>query len=193
MDADWSVELGAEDAALEFPWASPDGKLTYVDLSKDLRDLSRISEAVRHPALRGLLIGINGNLMPSGWQSVKCDAWLDKEVSQYAGPEQVQWRMASYVDVIRREAGERFSFERHEAWVKAVAQRLRHYPAAAYSCELVVRRCYYRLEEDPEDSAVGFCVTVYVFGYGDTEEHTECNSWKGALDRVGFVLTGVKF
>jgi hypothetical protein len=193
MDADWSVELGHDDPALEFPWASPDGLQSYVDLSKDLSGLSRIVEAVRYPALQSLLIAINGRLTNSGWLSVKCDAWIDNQVSQYEGPEPVQWRMASYVDVIRRDVADRFSFERHEAWLKAVAQRLRHYPEAPYSCELVMRRCYYRLENDPQGSAAGFCVTIYVFGYGDTEEHAECNSWKGALDRVSFVLTGMKF
>jgi len=32
MDADFSIELGREDAALDFPWTDPAGKLAYLDL-----------------------------------------------------------------------------------------------------------------------------------------------------------------
>ena len=42
MDADWSVELGTDDPALEFPWTSPDGAQGYIDLSNDLNGLDRI-------------------------------------------------------------------------------------------------------------------------------------------------------
>jgi hypothetical protein len=193
VDADWSVELGADDPALELPWSSPDGTQSYVDLSQDLSGLDHIAEATLHPPLRSFLCSVNRRLAEaSPWLSVKCDAWIDKEVEAHAGPLAMQWRMASYVDVMRRDVAQRFSFERHEQWAKAAAERLRRFPDGPYFCEVIIRRCYYHLAGDEQDSVPGIYITLYVFGYGDTEVHAE-SSWKGGLDRVAHVLLSEKF
>ena len=34
MDPDFSIELGREDAVLDFPWTDPAGKVAYVDLKR---------------------------------------------------------------------------------------------------------------------------------------------------------------
>jgi hypothetical protein len=77
MDADWSVELGAEDAALEFPWSSPDGPQRYVALQRHPELLADIPEAVQYPALGDFLRALN---VPSSlWLTAKCDVWTGKE------------------------------------------------------------------------------------------------------------------
>ena len=34
MQADFSVELGAQDDAMVLPWSSPDGEIRYYDLKR---------------------------------------------------------------------------------------------------------------------------------------------------------------
>ena len=64
MDADWSVELGADDAALEFPWSSPDGSMHYVDLLRSPDWLTAIPEAKQFPELGEFLLAINESTSP---------------------------------------------------------------------------------------------------------------------------------
>src|SRR5271169_4667856 len=61
MDADWSVELGADDAVLEFPWSSPDGAQRYLDLQRHPELRAEIPEAVRFPELGEFLLVMNGS------------------------------------------------------------------------------------------------------------------------------------
>lgn len=187
MDADWSVELGADDPVLEFPWTSPDGTQSFIDLTADIGALGKIPEAVKYVPLRSFLAELNAR---SPWISAKCDVWSDEDISEaekiYGGTV----RMCSYVDVIRRDKQGRFSFEQHERWVRSVAERLQWFPDAPYRAELVVRRCYYHLDEIPEESRAGFCITVYAFGYGDQE--TAKYPWKGCLDCVSHALIAIE-
>ena len=185
MDADWSVELGADDPVLEFPWVSADGSQSYVDLTQDVGPIDTFPEVVTFPLLHDFLCGLNGPWSP--WFTAKCDAWCDDEISEaeeiYGGT----MRMCSYVDLIRRNQQERFSFEQHERWVKLAAECLHRFPQSAYCCEFIVRRCYYHLDRSSEESRAGFYVTAYAFGYGD--EETAQERWKGCLDRVCYALT----
>ena len=186
MDADWSVELGADDPALEFPWSTPDGSQQYVDLAAHPEAVHGIEEAVRHAPLREFLVKLNSSESP--WQTVKCDVWLDDEVIADELIVGGKVRVGSYVDLIRRNSGERYSFERHESWVKAVAARLPSTDDDASECELIVRRCYYHRDADPEgDSDAGFYVTVYVFGYGGDEAAAE-KAWAAGLTLVSSAL-----
>jgi hypothetical protein len=187
VDADWSVELGADDPALEFPWSSPDGQ-GFIDLSKGMDGLDKIAEAMQYPALRSFLIGLNGSLSP--WLSVKCDTWMDEEVTEHLGQFAGRHRQASYVDLIRRDESQRFSFQQHEQWARAVTERLSRFPDGHYFCESIVRRCYYHLDGNFDDSTPGFYLTVYVFGFGDEEAHAQ-TCWKGGLDRVSHALLSV--
>ena len=77
MDADWSVELGHDDPALEFPWSSPDGSHRYVDLTHRPEALSEIPEATQYSQLSEFLLAMNAPSSP--WQTVKCDVWAEKE------------------------------------------------------------------------------------------------------------------
>jgi hypothetical protein len=73
MDVDWSVELGAEDPVLEFPWSSPDGKQRYVNLSQHPDAIAEVSEAVHYPELGEFLRKVNTESSP--WVTAKCDVW----------------------------------------------------------------------------------------------------------------------
>ena len=62
MDADFSIELGKEDPALDFPWKDPAGRLAYVDLKRQPGLISQVEEAVKSPEL--------AEFLPMGTQEV---------------------------------------------------------------------------------------------------------------------------
>jgi hypothetical protein len=96
--------------------------------------------------------------------------------------------MCSYVDVVRRNEPERFSFEKHEQWVKLATTRLRSIGPHPIACELIVRRCWYRVNSSSDDDPVPGCyITLYLFGYGNTEVEARAR-WRGGLTRVPGVL-----
>lgn len=186
MDADWSVELGTDDPALELPWASPDGSQQYIDLLLHPEAINQIPEAERYPPLRKLLIALNAN--KSSWRTAKCDVWLDDEPGDTVGTEAGHRRVCSYVDIIRRDSAQRFSFTQHEAWVKEAAARLRSLGDNGIACELVVRRCYFHMDhERAADSEPGFCVTLYVVAHGSDETRAFAG-WSQGLSLVSSVL-----
>jgi hypothetical protein len=206
MDADWSVELGPDDPALEFPW-SGEGALHYFDLKRHPESLDAIEEAVRFPELRSALATLNAPESPLA--TAKCDAWPDDEISKaeeiYGG----SCRFGSYVDLLF-EDDRCFSFERNEALVKMAAKRISGSFAsgpveASAAAEFIVRRCFYcqnlydrsgdgsvtrhTLEGDASEARQdganpswreGFYVTMYVFGYGETVEQAR-GSWASGL------------
>ena len=187
MDADWSVELGADDPALEFPWSSPNGSQGYVDLSSQPQVLTAIPEAVAYPELAEFLRTINAASSP--WLTVKCDVWIDNELGEAETIYDGTLKLCSYVDLIARETGARWSFERHEAWVKFAARKLDGEDSESISCEFIVRRCWYQPEgkEDPEQMTAGYYVTLYVCGYGNDEAEARAR-WAEGLRRVTGVI-----
>ena len=187
MDADWSVELGADDPALEFPWSSPDGSQGYVDLSSQPQALSGITEAARHPELADFLRTTNGPSCP--WLTVKCDVWTDDELGEAETIYDGTLKLCSYVDLIARDDVARYSFERHEAWAKSAARRLDSEDDDPIACEFIVRRCWYRSEGsvDPEQTTADFYVTFYLFGYGNDEAEARAR-WAEGLRRVTGVI-----
>jgi hypothetical protein len=104
MEADWLVQLAADDPVIVVPWVTEDGSCKFVDLRRRLevpadkdgtRELQErgenqapyqipdeipgdifadIAEATREPALRAALLQLNGARSPL-W-TAKCDAWL---------------------------------------------------------------------------------------------------------------------
>lgn len=187
MDADWSVELGADDPALEFPWTSPDGTEGYVDLPARLNGLYEVMEAAANHELAEFLRTVNGK--SSQWLTAKCDVWTDNELGEAEAVYDATLKFACYVDLIAREHPARFSFARHEAWVKSVARKLDNEGAESIACELVVRRCWFHPEgtADPEQTDAGFYVTFYLFGYGHDEAEARA-PWAEGLRRVTDVL-----
>lgn len=193
MDADWSVELGADDDTLEFPWSSPDGSLRYVDLRCQPERLTEIPEAMRFPELGEFLRAIN--LTPSPWLTAKCDVWLDGELGEVEAIHEAKVKLCSYVDLVARKDIVRFSFEQHEQWVKTAARTLSSDDQLLVTCELIVRRCWYHTEAGSlraggdaatlgkGDPIPGFYVTFYLFGYGDDEPQARTR-WGEGLRRA---------
>lgn len=62
----------------------------------------------------------------------------------------------------------RYSFEAHESLVKGLCALLARVPEMPASAEFVVRRCYFHTATALEKSFPGFCVTAYVFGFGQS-------------------------
>ena len=197
MDADWSVELGADDPVLEFPWSSPDGSQQYIDLRKQPELLSAIPEATDNPELGEFLREINAQ--PSPWTTVKCDVWLDDDLGEAEAIYDATVKFCCYVDLITSDIAARLSFERHEAWVKSAARKLDTEDEEPIACEFIVRRCWYHPEAEGErsnagrsvadaESSPGFYVTLYVFGYGRNEAEARTH-WEAGLRRVTSVLT----
>jgi hypothetical protein len=186
MDADWSVELGHDDPSLEFPWASPDGTQRFVDLSQHLESICEIPEAAQYPALARCLLELNGKFSP--WLTVKCDVWIDNQLGEAEDIYDAKLKVGSYVDLVRRNESERFSFEQHEQWVKSATMTLRNIGPHPIACELIVRRCWYCADSRSSDDPVpGFYITLYVSGYGDNEAQALAR-WTKGLARVSNVL-----
>jgi len=199
MDADWSVELGADDPALEFPWASADGTQRYVDLLHHPEALADVPEALQYPELGEFLGHVNAASSP--WLTVKCDVWFDGDLGETETSYDATVKFCSYVDLVARDDTARWSFERHESWVKSAARRLDSAIEEHIAGELIVRRCWYRLLDDSkpsdhhstaaeEDPAAGYYVTLYLFGYGCDQTEARVN-WAKGLRRVTDILAAL--
>jgi len=169
MDADFSVELGADDEALEFPWTSPDGNLRYYDVKNQADLLLYISEANHYQELGEFLSCANS--ANSLFLTAKCDVWLDEELQEAEAIYGAKLKLASYVDILfadPSDSGPRFEFERHERVADRLVQLLSRAPQISVAAEFIVRRCYYHSAEEPVRP--GYYLTFYCFGYGDDAE-----------------------
>src|SRR5438105_13657279 len=100
MQADFSIELGAQDDAMELPWSSADGELRYYDLKRRPELLLEVSEAFQNKELGEFLA--SSNAAHSILETCKGDAWLGNEVSEHErgiGTRwDAAWEFSSYVD-----------------------------------------------------------------------------------------------
>jgi hypothetical protein len=199
MDADWSVELGADDGALEFPWSSSDGSQRYLDLQRRPGLLDEIPEATEYHELAEFLGAIN--IARSPWLTVKCDVWSDLYLSDAEAIYDATVKLCSYVDLIARDSAARFSFERHEQWVKSAARKLSAGDDLPIACEFIVRRCWYHSDASSgqdtpatatseSDPTPGFYVTFYLSGYGNDELEARTR-WAAGLRHATSPLTGL--
>jgi hypothetical protein len=81
----------------------------------------------------------------------------------------------------------RYSFEAHESLVKGLCTLLARVPEMPASAEFVVRRCYFHTVASIEKSFVGFCVTGYVFGFGESSSQARLR-WAIAVKLVQHAL-----
>jgi hypothetical protein len=169
MDADLSVELGADDEALEFPWTSLNGELRYYDIRNQPDLLLYISEANHYQELGEFLEVVNSP--NSVFLTAKCDVWFEDELQEAEEIYGAKLKLGSYVDFLFVDpaaSGPRFDFPRHEKIADRLVQLLGRVPQISVAVEFIIRRCYYHLAEDPV--CPGFYVTFYCFGYGDDRE-----------------------
>ena len=178
MQADYSVELGREDSALELPWQSEDGASRYYDLKRHPDLVLQIPEAARSPQLSAFLSRVNAPEFPL--QSAKCDAWYSQEISAEEEIFGETGKFVSYVDLVFTGNETRLSLEGHEALAKNLCMLLKRAPEMSASVELVIRRCFYHLDHNPNESNDGFSITTYVSGFGSDESEAR-RHWAIAL------------
>ena len=186
MDADWSVACGADDPTIAVPWSNADGSLAYANLRAAPEQIEKISEAQQHPALAEALLAWN---QPAGnFFTAKCDVWkYPAALFDAEDDSRFAFAQASYIDLLPASETEFSSFATMEAMAKrwcALAQAL---PCQNCRCEWVVRRAWICAElELPLPSTEmaewlsGFAATLYVWGYGATEEQAD-SAWAQAL------------
>ena len=178
MQADWSVELGAEDDRLEMPWAAPDGSARYLDLKRQPELLLQIEEAHHNRELGEFLVSANSD--NSVLETAKCDTWLSDELNEEEAIYQATWKFSSYVDLLFSDAELRFSFADHERFADATCKLLSRAPEISAAAEFIVRRCGYHVDVGTKD---GFYFTFYLFGYGVDEDEAR-KRWTIAIKLV---------
>src|SRR5260370_14154796 len=178
MHADYSLELGREDPALELPWSPDDGATRYYDLKRNPELVLQVPEALNSAELSAFLTRINAAEFPL--QTDKCDLWYSKEILPEEEIFNAAGKFVSYIDLVfaqdRAKSTQgsgavvrRLNLEEHESLAKDLCTLLKRAPEIAATVELVIRRCYFHKEGNPEKSDDGFCITTYVSGFGGDE------------------------
>jgi hypothetical protein len=144
MQADFSLELGRDQPALELPWSSDDPQVRYYDLRNHPELVCQIPEAIAHPELGRFLARINAEGSPLA--TAKCDAWSSQEVA----PEEEIFgdrKFVSYIDLVFVNGTDRCSLEKHELFAQELCRLLSQAPEIPATVELIIRNCYYHQEE----------------------------------------------
>ncbi|HEV3038310.1 MAG TPA: hypothetical protein VHA33_11085 [Candidatus Angelobacter sp.] len=183
MQVDYSIELGPDDPTLEFPWASDDGAVRYYDLKQHPEMVLNIEEARDHQELSEFLSRINAASSPL--QTAKCDVWFTQEILPEEEIFGASCKFACYVDLLFTSGELQTSFEKHEALARDLYNLLQRAPEMAAAMEFTVRRCHYHA-----GSVDGFCITAYIYGYGDSEEEA-AQRWAIALKLLQHALVQV--
>jgi hypothetical protein len=194
MEADWAVELAADDPVIVVPWRSLAGAkrsacfpiVQFIDLRARPHSIEEIEEARGRPALRSALERLNAK--DSGLWTAKCDAWvrggdgaidpidpmdrIDPWEMDAAG-EEARFAAGSYIDILALDLKTRGSFAIGEGWVRRLAESLRHRELRCARTDFVLR--YAEI-----DGVSGFGVTCFVEGCGRTPEDAE-QRWAEAL------------
>ena len=161
MEADYAIELGPDDAALDFPWAAPQPGPMFFDLRANPAAIGELAEAIQFPELKQFLVAINS--ASSSLQSAKCDVWFTTELTPEDEIFGIGGKFGGYVDIVFSSEEKRFSLPAHEHFAKRVADLLKRVPEIPCNVELLVRRCHF-------GDRNGFYITAYCFGFGATEE-----------------------
>jgi len=185
VQADFAVELGADDETLEMPWAAEGGCPRYHDLKRHPELLPSLEEAVGVPELGEFLSQLNA--LGSPLETAKCDAWLSAEMNPEEEIFEATHKFGSYVDLLFSDEPKHFSFPEHEHLAKLLIQLLQRAPEIAAAAEFLIRRCYYHEPEEvpgEEEIRDGFYITFYLFGYGKDELRSRQN-WAIGLKLIG--------
>jgi hypothetical protein len=185
VQADFAVELGAEDETLEIPWAAEGGGPRYYDLKRHPELLSNLEEAVRAPELGEFLSKVNS--LQSPLATAKCDVWSSTEINPEEEIFEATHKFGSYVDLFFSDEPKRFSFPEHEHLAKRLIQLLQRAPEMPAAAEFLIRRCYFHEPEEvpgQEEIRDGFYITFYLFGFGNDELRSRQN-WAIGLKLIG--------
>ncbi|MBZ5704332.1 MAG: hypothetical protein LAN63_03195 [Acidobacteriia bacterium] len=163
MQADFAVELGADDETLEVPWATPGHGPRYLDLNRQPELLLEIEEARRERELGEFLSAINSPAVIL--ETAKCDAWASTEIHPEEEIFGAACKFGSYIDLVFSD-DRRFSFPEHEQLAKRLTHLLQRVPEIPAAAEFLIRRCYFHQQQETRD---GFYLTFYLFGYGNEQ------------------------
>ncbi len=168
MEFEFSVELGPDDPTLAVPWRSPDGTIAYVDLRSSPEAIDSLSEVRAFPELADFLRAFNRH----PYATAKCDAWFDTLMDVNDEPYAASLKCASYVDIFFPEAP-LAPFAEIESHARAFVRQVRNCQIDEARAELCLRRAYFA-------SGEGFYWTLYLTGYGSTQEEARA-AWAAAL------------
>lgn len=188
MQTDYSVELGSGDPALELPWRAEDGSVRYFNLKLHPDLVLNIPEARKHPELSAFLTRVNAADFPL--ETAKCDAWASRELAVEEEVFGAACKFVCYVDLLFSHDDSRFSLEKHQALAEDLCNLLKRAPEMAASVELVVRHCHFHSGGNQSDSRIGFCLTAYVTGFGDSDDEA-VKRWTIALKLLQNALVQV--
>lgn len=180
MHADFALELGSEDAALELPWTAPGGAQRYYDLKRRPELLLEIQEAHDNRELGEFLVTANSQV--SMFETAKCDTWLSNQLTEEEQVYGAAWKFASYIDLVFSGREPRFLLSEHEAFAERLVKLLARAPEISAAAEFIVRRCYFH-PASGDDSETGYCFTFYLNGYGDDEDEAR-RRWNVGLKLV---------
>lgn len=182
MQADFAVELGADDETLEMPWAAEADGPRYYDVKRHPELLVNVAEAQGAQEMRQFLGAVNA---PTGaLETAKCDFWSSTEMIPEEEIFGATHKFGSYIDLLFCDPSSRFSFAQHEQLAKLLTKLLQDVSEIPAAAEFLIRRCYYHDEKGIRD---GFYMTFYLFGYGDDEGQSR-QRWGIGLKRVEDVI-----
>jgi hypothetical protein len=178
MQADFAVELGADDETLEMPWHGGENGPRYFDLKRHPELLADIEEARRVPELAEFLTTLNSPT--SVLETAKCDVWSSTEINPEEETFGAARKFCSYVDFLFAAPAARSSFMQHEQFAAALVKLLKKAPEIPAAAEFLIRRCFYHSGAEIEE---GFYITFYLFGYGDDQPQAR-QQWAIALKLI---------
>jgi hypothetical protein len=193
MDADYSIELGPTAPALELPWHDPSGRCVYVNLRRQPERITELDDVQSFPVLGELLRLLNAPGSP--WETAKCDVWSEEEDSAENETPAAAFSQHCYVDLVLSAEHQalRNKLALHETLASQIAHLLEENGEEldATAAEVVIRRCYYHPDgavDSPSED--GYCLTLYLSGYGVTRLKAE-EQWRRALQLAGCCLPGL--
>jgi len=176
MEADWSVEIGADLPAIIAPWEG------FIDLLREPLLVSRVKETAGFAMLTQALIMLNQQNSPVF--TSKCDLWLlaADEIDPLefdAEGDETKQGIACYIDIIARRAALFRSFRAHERWVWSAVDEMRQVKLTQARAELVVRAAMV-------DTSEGLAATLYVAACGATENAARA-TFQSALEKAATI------
>ena len=186
MEADFAVELGADDETLEIPWSAHGGHPRYYDLKHQPEMLCALEEIQRVPELAGFLRAVNS--AAGGLESAKCDVWWSAELNPEEEIFGASQKFGGYVDLLFSNESARVSFHECESFAKRVVELLKAVPEIPAAAELLIRRCF---RHETAETREGFYITCYVFGYGEDESQAR-QRWAIGIELVANAIRQVE-
>jgi hypothetical protein len=175
MEADWSVEIGAD-----FPWIDATSP-AFLDLRISPHAIDTLPEPAQHSALRDALLALNAPASPLC--TSKCDTWsltgneIDPDEFS-ASPQDAATGFASYIDILNRDPDRFSSFALAEQHVRELAACLRQVDLTCSRIDFVVRGATARYPGSATTD--GYGITLYVAACG-TDQAAAYTVWQTAL------------